>query len=187
MIYAQVRNFRVTRREPGLAKARVISHALIGLVMGVMYYDIGGSKGARRHPQQSAFISRCLTPPGSVDERIALLLFSMTFLMLTSALPTILAILPELSVLAKARHNNNNKKRKNGAQRQEPRRQRRRRRPRRGRQQRSHAAHTLQEHHNNWYALRAYYVAKLISDAPLLTLPTIIYLSLMVSPNRALQ
>ena len=132
MIYAQVRNFRVTRREPGLAKARVISHALMGLVMGVMYYDIGGSKGARRHPWQSAFISRCLTPPGSVDERIALLLFSMTFLMLTSALPTILAILPELSVLAKARHHLHHHS-NNRAQRQEPRRRRRRRRPRRGR------------------------------------------------------
>tara|TARA_B100000459_G_C8414868_1_gene130539 strand:+ start:189 stop:326 length:138 start_codon:yes stop_codon:yes gene_type:complete len=45
----------------------------------------------------------------------------------------------------------------------------------------------LQEHHNNWYALRAYYVAKLISDAPLLTLPPLIYISVMVRPNQTLQ
>jgi len=109
------RNAVMMRREPALARARLGSGVVIGLIMGILYYDLGD--GAE-----------------SAQERLALLLFSMLFLTLSCVLPTIITLLPELAVLRK-------------------------------------------EYRNNWYALRAWYVAKLIADTPLLILPAALYLA----------
>ena len=112
-----LRNMRVMAREPGLARARVGSNIVMGVVMGVLYWDLGRGQS-------------------DITERIALILFSMIFMMLTAVLPTILTVLPELAVVKK-------------------------------------------EHANNWYALRPYYLAKLIADTPLLVLPPLLYTLIM--------
>ena len=108
-----VRNARMLRREPALARARIGSSALIGSLMGVLYWQMGKA-------------------PSNIPERIALLLFSMIFMALSAVLPTILTVLPEIAVMRK-------------------------------------------EHRNNWYSLKAFYVAKIISDMPLIVLPPLLY------------
>lgn len=81
------RNFRVMIREPGLAKSRIASNVIMGVVIGVLYLDLG--KGS-----------------ADIAERIALLLFTLIFMMLISVLPTILTVLPELAVMKKEYSNN---------------------------------------------------------------------------------
>jgi hypothetical protein len=81
------RNARILIREPGLARARVGSHIMMGLIMGILYRNLGDDANA-------------------VQERIALILFSMIFLMLAPALPTILNVHPELAIIRKEFRNN---------------------------------------------------------------------------------
>jgi len=111
------RNLRALVREPALARARVGSHIIVGLIMGVLYFDVD-------------------TSLNGTNERLALLLFSQIFLMLSAVLPTIIVVLPELSVVKK-------------------------------------------EHRNNWYSVKAYYLAKMIADTPLLLVPAALYLLVM--------
>jgi hypothetical protein len=88
----------------------------MGIVMGVLYWKLG------------------IDAQSTVD-RVALMFFSMIFLMLSAVLPTILTVLPDLEVLGR-------------------------------------------EHRNNWHSLRAFYLAKLLTDTPLLVLPPLIYLEI---------
>ena len=112
-----LRNVRVNAREPALIRARVVSHVLVGVIMGGMYFDLDRSQAG-------------------ANDRIALFLFSMIFLMLSATLPTIITVLPELAV-------------------------------------------TRKETRNNWYGLFAYYVAKVVSDTPLLVIPPLLYMATM--------
>ena len=77
----------VLLREPLLAKARIGSHIMVGVVTGVLYWQLNTGSLA------------------GINDRIALLLFSMIFLMLSNVLPTILAVLPELAVTVKEHRN----------------------------------------------------------------------------------
>ena len=117
-----VRNARMLRREPALARARIGSSALIGCLMGILYWQMGKA-------------------PSNMPERIALLLFSMLFMTLSAVLPTVLTVLPEIAVMRK-------------------------------------------EHRNNWYSLKAFYVAKVISDMPLIVVPPLLYTLTMGSMSN---
>ena len=70
-----LRNARAIRREPLLAKLRFVSATVIGLVMGVLYFDTSDD----------------LT---GVNDTISLLLFSMLFLAIINALPVVLSARP---------------------------------------------------------------------------------------------
>jgi len=82
-----LRNARAIRREPLLAKLRFVSATVIGLVMGVLYFDTSDD----------------LT---GVNDTISILLFSMLFLAIINALPVVLSVLPELAVVRKEVRNN---------------------------------------------------------------------------------
>ena len=84
------RNLRIITREPAMARARVGSHLVVGLLMGGIYYNLGGNTNLQN----------------AIADRIALSLFSMIFLMLSSTLPTVLTLLPELTVIRKEVRNN---------------------------------------------------------------------------------
>ena len=87
-MYAHVRrNLLGMRRDPLLARIRVGSAVGVSLIVGVLYFDIGnGATG--------------------VNQIISLLVFSMIFLAITSALPVVIAILPEFDVVQKECRNN---------------------------------------------------------------------------------
>lgn len=70
-----LRNARAIRREPLLAKLRFVSATVIGLVMGVLYFDTSDD----------------LT---GVNDTISILLFSMLFLAIINALPVVLSARP---------------------------------------------------------------------------------------------
>jgi len=80
------RNLRHSAREPALAKARFLSHLVIGIVIGVLYWDLP-------------------TDSSSVPDRIAYILFCVIFLMLSVALPTVITFLPERAVFIKEERN----------------------------------------------------------------------------------
>lgn len=80
------RNFLHMRREPSLGRARFGSHIIIGIVIGILYFEISSTAA-------------------SVPERIALNLFCLIFLMLTCALPTVITFLPERAVFIKEQRN----------------------------------------------------------------------------------
>ena len=62
-------------------------HVLLGVLLGLFYFNLGRDQR-------------------SVNERIALMLFSMFFLALSMVLPTLVTVLPELAVVRKEYHNN---------------------------------------------------------------------------------
>jgi len=76
------RNARLVVREPTLARARLGSAMVMSVIMGVLYFDMGTSEK-------------------EIPERIALVLFSLLFLSLSSLLPTVIAVLPEMAVVKK--------------------------------------------------------------------------------------
>ena len=89
------RNIRVMAREPGIARARVGSSIVMGAVMGGLYWQLPlGGEGT------NAAFCDCIA------DRIALMLFTLIFMMLAAVLPTIISVLPELAVMKKEYLNN---------------------------------------------------------------------------------
>lgn len=81
------RNGLSVLRDPNLARLRLGSSVVMGLAMGILYFDI----------------SNDLT---GVDDRVSLLLFMMLFLAVTNSIPVLLAVVPELAVARKEARNN---------------------------------------------------------------------------------
>lgn len=81
------RDFKTLIRDPMLAKLRVGAAVLMGLAMGILYWQIP------------------LNDSGT-EQYLSLLLFSMLFLAIVNVLPVVLAILPELAVVTKEVRNN---------------------------------------------------------------------------------
>lgn len=90
------RNLRVMAREPGIARARVGSNVVMGLIMGGLYWQLplNGGEGP------NAAFCDCIA------DRIALMLFTLIFMMLAAVLPTIITVLPEIAIMKKEYLNN---------------------------------------------------------------------------------
>jgi len=81
------RNRRQLLREPALAKLRVGSATALGLALGILYFDMENDLSG-------------------VNDRVSLLLFSMLFLSIVNAIPVVVAVVPELTVVKKEVRNN---------------------------------------------------------------------------------
>jgi ABC-type multidrug transport system ATPase subunit/ABC-type multidrug transport system permease subunit len=111
------RSVKISFRDVLLVRARMGSHIMVGLVLGLLFQQVGFT-------------------PKSVYQRQALCLFTLIFVSMSMAITTVLTLVPEKAVI-------------------------------------------LKEHHNNWYGMFPYLVAKNFSDVPMMIVPPLCFVSIV--------
>ena len=151
------RHLRAMKRDPALSRMRVGSNVVMGGIIGFMYVDLDLTER---------------TIPG----RIAILMFALIFMMLSSALPTVLGVHPELMITRKEVQPlpigwNPSGTRWNPIA------------PPRSLSSSVSgnliAPRAPGQVRNRWYDLRVFYASKLLSETPLLLLPPLLFLALV--------